>query len=48
VLIDLNSEWVIDSNKFYSKSKNSPFNSFKVKGRAVMTIVAGKIVYSIN
>jgi len=48
VLIDLNSEWVIDSNKFYSKSKNSPFNSLKVKGRAVMTIVAGKIVYSIN
>ena len=48
VLIDLNSEWVIDSNKFYSKSKNSPFDSFKVKGRAVMTIVAGKIVYSIN
>jgi dihydroorotase len=47
VLIDLNSEWIIDSKKFFSKSKNSPFDSFKVKGRAVMTIVAGKIVYSL-
>ena len=47
VLIDLNHEWKIDSKKFYSKSKNSPFDGFKVKGRAVMTIVAGKVVYKI-
>ena len=47
VLIDLNSEWEIDSQKFYSKSKNSPFDGFKVKGRAVRTIVAGKTVYEI-
>jgi len=46
-LIDLNSEWEIDSQKFYSKSKNSPFDGFKVKGRAVRTIVAGKTVYEI-
>ncbi len=46
-LIDLDSEWEIDSKKFLSKSKNSPFDGFKVKGRAVMTVVAGKIVYKI-
>ncbi len=46
-LIDLNHEWEIDSQKFYSKSKNSPFNGFKVKGRAIMTIVAGKKVFEI-
>ncbi len=45
VLIDLEKEWVIDSKKFLSKSKNSPFDGFKVKGMAVMTVVAGKIVY---
>lgn len=44
-LINLDEEWVIDPNKFYSKSKNSPFSGFKVKGRAVKTIVGGKIVY---
>ncbi len=46
VLIDINHEWVIDSKLFYSKSKNSPFDGFKVKGRAVLTAVAGKIVYN--
>ncbi|MDX2082429.1 MAG: dihydroorotase [Rickettsiales bacterium] len=44
-LIDLNHEWTIDSQKFHSKSKNSPFDGFKVKGRAIMTTVGGKIVY---
>jgi dihydroorotase len=44
-LIDLNQEWVIDSQKFHSKSKNSPFDSFKVKGKAIMTVVGGKVVY---
>ncbi len=48
VLIDLNHEWQIDSKKFFSKSKNSPFDGFKVKGRAVLTTVAGKIVYKID
>lgn len=47
VLIDLNHEWEIDSQKFFSKSKNSPFDGFKVKGRAVKTVVAGKVVYEI-
>lgn len=46
-LIDLNHEWAIDSQKFFSKSKNSPFDGFKVKGRAVMTVVAGKVVYEL-
>jgi dihydroorotase len=47
VLIDLNFEWQIDSQKFYSKSKNSPFDGFDVKGRAIRTVVAGKTVYAI-
>jgi len=35
---------VIDVNHFESKSKNSPFHGYKVKGRVKYTIVAGKIV----
>ncbi len=46
-LIDLNSDWNIDPNKFYSKSNNSPFAGFKVKGRAIRTIVAGKTIWHI-
>lgn len=46
-LIDLDSEWVIDSAKFHSKSKNSPFDGFKVKGRAVRTVVGGKTVFEV-
>ena len=46
-LIDLDAEWTIDSQKFFSKSKNSPFDGFKVKGRAVRTVIAGKTVYEI-
>ena len=47
VLIDLNHEWKIDPEKFYSKSKNSPFVDTVVKGRAVKTVVGGVIVYQI-
>jgi dihydroorotase len=47
VLIDLDAEWVIDSKKFHSKSKNSPFDGIKVKGRAVKTMVAGKVVFDL-
>ncbi len=47
-LIDINQEWQIDPQKFHSKSKNSPFADFKVKGRAVKTIVAGKLVWQIQ
>ena len=47
-LIDLNKEWVIEPENFYSKSKNSPFVKRKVKGRAIKTIVGGKLVYSIS
>jgi len=47
VLIDLDFDWTIDSQKFHSKSKNSPFDGFKVKGRATRTIVGGKTVYTV-
>ncbi|MDD5529031.1 MAG: dihydroorotase [bacterium] len=42
-IIDLNKEWAVDVNKFESKSRNSPFDKWKLKGKPVMTIVKGKI-----
>lgn len=45
-VLDLEKEYVIDSNKFLSKGRNTPFDGWKVKGMPVMTIVGGKIVAS--
>ena len=42
-IIDPNIEWTVDSAQFKSKSKNTPFNGWKLKGRAVQTIVGGRI-----
>lgn len=44
-LIDLNREWTVDVNTFASKSRNCPFDGWKLKGKAVMTIVGGKVVW---
>jgi dihydroorotase len=43
-IIDLEKEWKVDVNKFQSKSKNSPFEGWKLKGISTATIVRGKIV----
>ena len=44
-LIDLNREWTVDANHFASKSRNCPFNGWTLKGKAVMTIVGGRVVW---
>jgi dihydroorotase len=36
-------EWTVDANKFVSKSHNTPFAGFKLKGRSVMTVVDGRV-----
>ncbi|ETO91815.1 MAG: dihydroorotase [Candidatus Xenolissoclinum pacificiensis L6] len=45
VLIDLNSEYIIDSRYMVSKSKNTPFQNRKVKGKILFTIVDGNMVF---
>jgi dihydroorotase len=44
-LLDLGAETVVDRDKFESKSRNSPFHGWKLKGAAVMTVVGGKVVF---
>ncbi|HXC92588.1 MAG TPA: dihydroorotase, partial [Geobacteraceae bacterium] len=43
-VFDANAEWVVEADKLFSKSKNSPFLGWKVKGAAVATIVDGKLI----
>jgi dihydroorotase len=42
-VIDPDAEWTIDVNQFRSKSRNSPFDGWKVRGRAVAVVVAGQV-----
>jgi dihydroorotase len=43
-LIDLGRKWKVDVNSFYSKGRNCPFNGWELHGKAILTIVAGRIV----
>ena len=45
ILVDPEREWVIRKEDFVSKGKNTPFDGRTVKGKVVMTIVDGEIVY---
>jgi dihydroorotase len=44
-VIDPDVAHTIDVNRFKSRSRNCPFNGWQVKGRAVMTVVSGRIVF---
>jgi dihydroorotase len=44
VIIDMDKEWTVDVTEFESKSRNSPFDGWQLKGKAVATIVGGKVV----
>ncbi len=43
-IIDPGLEWELKEEEILSKSKNSPFIGYKLKGRAVVVIVKGKIL----
>jgi dihydroorotase len=45
VLLDTKSKYNIDTSKFLSKGKNSPFEGSAVIGKVMCTIKAGRIVY---
>ena len=45
LLVDPNEEWCIDSRKFLSKGKNTPFHGTMVHGRVKATFVGGKCIY---
>jgi len=45
VLVNLDETYKIDSKKFISKSKNTPFDGTKVSGRIKYTLYKGKVVY---
>ena len=43
-LVDPEKRWTVDVSNFYSKGRNCPFHGRELQGKAVMTVVGGRIV----
>jgi dihydroorotase len=44
-VVDPNLDWAVEPDRFRSKSRNTPFMGMRLKGRAILTMVGGEIVY---
>jgi len=44
-VLDLERPWTVDVNKFRSKGKNNPFHGRKLRGKAVLTMMGGKVTF---
>jgi dihydroorotase len=45
-IMDPDLEFEVDIRAFHSKSKNSPFHGWKLKGKALLTMVEGRVVFN--
>ena len=43
-IIDPDQAWKVDAREFYSKGRNCPFDGLVLQGKAVITMVEGRIV----
>ena len=44
-ILDLDTEFILDPEKFFSRSHNCPFVGRKLKGRTAATVVGGRVVF---
>jgi dihydroorotase len=44
-IFDPDQEWIVDSRRFVSKGKNTPFDGCQLRGKVMATVVDGKIAY---
>jgi dihydroorotase len=44
-IANIDEEWTVDSDKFVSKGKNTPFNGYKLQGVVKFTVVDGEVKY---
>ena len=48
VVLDVATRWSVDPAAFFSKSRNTPFSGRALVGRAVLTIVGGKVAHAVE
>lgn len=44
-LFDPKKSWTLDANRLHSKSRNTPFTGWTLKGKVVKTLVNGRVVF---
>jgi dihydroorotase len=44
IIVDPKAEWSVDAAKFASKSRNTPFHGWRLRGKVLYTIASGKVV----
>ena len=47
-IVDPDRQWEVDPSRFRSKSRNTPFAGWTVKGRVTTTIVSGRVLYELD
>lgn len=45
IVVDAEREWKVDPQRFWSRSRNSPFAGWTLRGKVLKTFVAGKLVH---
>ncbi|MDI6761341.1 MAG: amidohydrolase family protein, partial [Candidatus Brocadiaceae bacterium] len=43
-VIDMEREWIVEGRRFQSLARNCPFEGWRLKGQAVLTMVGGRVV----
>jgi dihydroorotase len=46
-VVDLERPWKVDPAGLRSKSKNTPFSGWDVRGASVLTVVGGRVVHDL-
>ena len=46
VVVDPEREWKVEPQRFFSRSRNSPFSGWTLRGRVLRTYVGGKLVHT--
>lgn len=44
-IVDMETRWIVDPDRFLSRGKNTPFTGMTLKGEVTNTIVGGRMVY---
>ena len=47
-IIDPDEQWTVDTRHFFSKSHNTAFEGFSLRGCALYTILGGRVVFQKN